>query len=102
MAFNTFFPTFTMSEVSLSPIINILFRVRHQPKESINDSMRGVNFDYTFSGERVGKVGPVVNHLDQIRDNNSVNNLDWVTVQQNLTFKGCHLRGAEKRKKLFS
>ena len=33
--------------------------VTHQPKESINDAMRGVDFDYTFSGERVGKVGQI-------------------------------------------
>lgn len=42
---------------------------------------------------------PVVNHIDEVRDNNHVSNLEWVTVQQNLTHNGCHLRGAANRRK---
>lgn len=42
---------------------------------------------------------PVVNHIDTDRGNNHVENLEWVTVAQNLTHNGCHLRGGEKRKK---
>lgn len=41
---------------------------------------------------------PVVNHIDEIRDNNNVNNLEWVTVQQNVTYNGCHLRAAKNRR----
>ncbi|SFN44956.1 NUMOD4 domain-containing protein [Salegentibacter flavus] len=42
---------------------------------------------------------PVVNHIDTNRSNNHVDNLEWVTVAENLTHHGCHLRGGEKRKK---
>lgn len=42
---------------------------------------------------------PVVNHIDTNRSNNNIGNLEWVTVAQNLTHHGCHLRGGEKRKK---
>lgn len=42
---------------------------------------------------------PVVNHIDTNRSNNHIENLEWVTVAENLTHHGCHLRGGEKRKK---
>lgn len=42
---------------------------------------------------------PVVNHIDEVRDNNHIANLEWVTVQQNLTHNDCHIRGAIKRRK---
>ena len=45
---------------------------------------------------------PVVNHRDCRRDNNHVDNLEWVTVSENLTHEGAHLRAGEsRRKKLF-
>lgn len=42
---------------------------------------------------------PVVNHINTTRSFNAVENLEWVTVAENLTHHGCHLRGGEKRKK---
>ena len=42
---------------------------------------------------------PVINHIDTIRDNNKISNLEWVTVSDNLTYNDSHRRGGEKRKK---
>jgi hypothetical protein len=42
---------------------------------------------------------PVVNHRDCKRSNSHVDNLQWVTVSENLTYKGAHLRAGESRKK---
>lgn len=42
---------------------------------------------------------PVVNHVDEVRNNNNAENLQWVTVQQNVTYNDCHLRAADNRKK---
>ncbi len=42
---------------------------------------------------------PVVNHIDTVRDNNDVGNLEWVTVQENLTHHNCHTKGGLKRRK---
>lgn len=42
---------------------------------------------------------PVVNHIDTNGSNNNLNNLKWASVAKNLTHKGCHLRGGEKRRK---
>lgn len=42
---------------------------------------------------------PVVNHRDCRRDNNHINNLEWVSISQNLTHKNAHLRAGESRRK---
>lgn len=42
---------------------------------------------------------PIVNHIDQVRDNNHVDNLEWCTYAHNLLHKGAHRRSREKIKK---
>jgi len=42
---------------------------------------------------------PVVNHLDCRKDNNHINNLEWVDISTNLTYKNAHLKAGEKRRK---
>jgi len=42
---------------------------------------------------------PVVNHRDCNRANNHIDNLEWVSVSQNLTHKNAHLRAGESRRK---
>ncbi|GAB2769671.1 NUMOD4 domain-containing protein [Salinimicrobium soli] len=42
---------------------------------------------------------PVVNHINEIRHDNQFFNLEWVTVQANVTHNDCHLRAAENRRK---
>ncbi len=42
---------------------------------------------------------PVVNHLDLIRHNNKVENLEWCTYAHNLHYKGAFRKGREKMKK---
>ena len=42
---------------------------------------------------------PLVNHIDQVRSHNDVENLEWCTFAHNLHHKGAHRKGREKIKK---
>jgi hypothetical protein len=42
---------------------------------------------------------PLVNHIDTIRYNNHVSNLEWCSFSHNLLHKGAHRKGREKMKK---
>lgn len=41
----------------------------------------------------------IVNHINTITDDNNALNLEWCSLQYNLTFKGASKRSGEKRKK---
>lgn len=44
---------------------------------------------------------PQVNHIDEVKLNNNVSNLEWVTAQENTTHNDSHIkRGKKKRKKV--
>lgn len=42
---------------------------------------------------------PIVNHIDQVRDNNHMDNLEWCSYAHNLLHRGAHRKGREKIKK---
>lgn len=42
---------------------------------------------------------PIVTHIDQVRDNNNVDNLEWCTYAHNLLHKEAHRKSREKIKK---
>ena len=42
---------------------------------------------------------PCINHKDEVKTNNSVDNLEFCSIQYNMTYNDLHLRRAEKCKK---
>lgn len=42
---------------------------------------------------------PQINHKDENRQNNSINNLEWVTAKENINYGTCKIKSAKTREK---
>jgi len=68
---------------SLKTQLREIGRVDHHPHEDIHDSMKGLTFDYHFSGQRVGSVGQIELSIASILN-------DW---DNNIYYRTCRYLG---------